>query len=92
MKAAAAYFGSMMIQSLVGQLDGTIDDLDRTPGLARNPDGSLDIWIGAASPGPERESNWLPAPEGPFALFMRAYLPRPELLDGRWRLPPVEPA
>ena len=81
-----------------GQFFFTRNDLnrfaigDRTPGLARNPDGSLDIWIGAASPGPERESNWLPAPEGPFALFMRAYLPRPELLDGRWRLPPVEPA
>jgi hypothetical protein len=81
-----------------GQFFFTRNDLsrfaigDRTPGLAYNPDGSLDIWIGAASPGTERESNWLPAPEGPFALFMRAYLPRPELLDGRWRLPPVTPA
>jgi hypothetical protein len=81
-----------------GQFFFTRNDLsrfaigDRTPGLAYNPDGSLDIWIGAASPGTERESNWLPAPEGPFALFMRAYLPRPELRDGRWRLPPVTPA
>lgn len=81
-----------------GQFFFTRNDLnrfaigDRTPGLAYNADGSLDLWIGAASPGAERESNWLPAPEGPFALFMRAYLPRPELLDGRWRLPPVEPA
>jgi len=81
-----------------GQFFFTRNDLnrfaigDRTPGLAYNADGSLDIWIGAASPGAERESNWLPAPETPFALFMRAYLPRPELLDGRWRLPPVEPA
>lgn len=62
---------------------------DRTPGLTRNADGSLDLWIGHASPGPERECNWLPAPAGPFALFMRGYLPRPELLDGRYRLPPV---
>ena len=81
-----------------GQFFFTRNDLsrfaigDRTPGLAYNPDGSLDIWIGAASPGTERESNWLPAPESPFALYMRAYLPRPELLEGRWRLPPVEPA
>ena len=81
-----------------GQFFFTRNDLnrfaigDRTQGLAYNPDGSLDIWIGAASPGPERESNWLPAPESPFALYMRAYLPRPELLEGRWRLPPVEPA
>jgi hypothetical protein len=65
---------------------------DRTPGLATNADGSLDIWIGHERPGPERESNWLPAPAGPFALFMRAYLPRPELLEGRYRLPPVMPA
>ncbi len=62
---------------------------DRTPGLVRNADGSLDIWIGHASPGADRESNWLPAPEGPFALFMRAYLPKPELLDGGYRLPRV---
>jgi len=65
---------------------------DRTPGLALNADGSLDIWIGNRSPGPERESNWLPAPAGPFALFIRAYLPKPELLDGRYRLPQVTPA
>ena len=63
---------------------------DRTPGLTANPDGSLDIWIGHESPGAGREANWLPAPPGPFALFMRAYLPKPDLLDGRYRLPPVE--
>lgn len=62
---------------------------DRTPGLKTNDDGSLDIWIGNENPGPEREANWLPAPAGPFALFMRAYLPKPELLDGHYRLPPV---
>lgn len=65
---------------------------DRTLGLAYNPDGSLDIWIGADSPGSERESNWLPSPAGPFALFMRAYLPQASLLEGQYRLPPVLPA
>ena len=65
---------------------------DRTAGLAFGPDGGLDIWIGHESPGGERDSNWLPAPAGPFALFMRAYLPKPELLESRYRLPPVEPA
>ena len=62
---------------------------DRTPGLARNADGSLDIWIGHDNPGAEREANWLPAPAGPFALFLRAYLPKRELLDGEYRLPPI---
>ncbi|HZZ30894.1 MAG TPA: DUF1254 domain-containing protein, partial [Phenylobacterium sp.] len=65
---------------------------DRTPGLTPNPDGSLDIWIGHADPGPGRSANWLPAPAGPFALFMRAYLPKPALLDGEFRLPEIEPA
>lgn len=65
---------------------------DRTEGLTYNDDGSLDIWIGAQSPGGEREANWLPAPAGPFALFMRAYLPKAEMLEGAYRLPPVLPA
>jgi hypothetical protein len=63
---------------------------DRTPGLRTNADGSLDIWIGNRSPGPGLGANWLPAPAGPFALFMRAYLPKPELLQGYYRMPPVE--
>lgn len=61
---------------------------DRTPGLVTNPDGSLDIWIGSERP-PTGDANWLPAPAAPFALFMRAYLGKPELIDGGYRLPPV---
>ncbi|MCW5760331.1 MAG: DUF1254 domain-containing protein, partial [Phenylobacterium sp.] len=64
---------------------------DRTPGLKKNADGSLDIWIARADPGGERSSNWLPAPaEGPFTLSFRAYLPKPDLLDGRYRLPAIQ--
>jgi hypothetical protein len=66
---------------------------DRTPGLKKNADGSLDIWIARADPGGERSSNWLPAPaEGPFTLSFRAYLPKPDLMDGRYRLPAIQPA
>ncbi|MBP7704033.1 MAG: DUF1254 domain-containing protein [Caulobacter sp.] len=66
---------------------------DRTRGLKRNADGSVDLWIGRADPGGERSANWLPAPKaGPFSLTMRTYLPRAELLDGRWRLPAIEKA
>jgi hypothetical protein len=65
---------------------------ERSEGLTYNDDGSLDVWIGHESPGAGRESNWLPAPSGPFALFMRAYLPRPELLEGSYHLPPVTAA
>ena len=63
---------------------------DRTPGLKRNADGALDLWIGRADPGGEHSANWLPAPKsGPFALFLRAYLPRAEFLDGRFRVPAI---
>jgi hypothetical protein len=65
---------------------------DRTPGLAANADGSLDIFIGNADPGGARTANWLPAPAGPFTLTLRAYLPKPPLLNGDYRLPPMTPA
>lgn len=63
---------------------------DRTPGLRRNRDGSIDIWIQRAEPGRGRRSNWLPAPPGPFVLTLRAYEPRLALRDGRFVLPPLE--
>jgi hypothetical protein len=64
---------------------------DRTGGLVRNPDGSLDILIQRDSPGADREANWLPIPAQKFALVARAYLPRAALLDGSFRYPGVEP-
>ena len=64
---------------------------DRTAGLKREADGSLNLWIGRTDPGGDRSSNWLPAPKsGPFAMYLRTYLPRAELLDGRFRFKPVE--
>lgn len=64
---------------------------DRTPGLRRDPDGGVDIWISHEDPGPERRSNWLPAPNAPFQMNFRAYLPRADLREGRYRLPALEP-
>lgn len=60
---------------------------DRTPGLAYNRDGSLDLWICRQDPGGKRTANWLPAPDGPFMLSLRAYLPRPTLITGEYRAP-----
>jgi len=65
---------------------------DRTDGLRRNQDGSLDIWVARGDPGPARRSNWLPAPSAaPFMLSMRAYLPRHELSSGVYRFPALQP-
>lgn len=66
---------------------------DRTPGLRRNADGSLDLWIGERDPGAPRHSNWLPAPgDRPYALVLRTYIPDASLLSGEYRLPPLVPS
>jgi hypothetical protein len=54
-------------------------------------DGSLTITISQAEPTDAvARANWLPAPEGQFALIMRAYVPTQPVLDGSYKLPNVE--
>ncbi len=63
------------------------------PGMKRNADGSLTIYVQKASPGKTREANWLPAPDGPIYLVMRLYWPKdtePSILppgEGNWKPP-----
>jgi hypothetical protein len=52
-------------------------------------DGSLTLYAGAKSPGKDKESNWLPAPEGAFSLYIRAYWAEKPVLDGQWKPPAV---
>ena len=59
------------------------------PGLKKNSDGSLTIYIQNKSPGPDKESNWLPAPDGPIYMVMRLYWPKEEALNGTWKPAPI---
>jgi len=54
-----------------------------------NPDGSLDLYFQNASPGADKEANWLPAPKGAFNLTMRLYAPTGDALTGKWNPPPI---
>ena len=61
-----------------------------TQGLKNNTDGSLDIYLQHQSPGKEKESNWLPSPQGstPFNMILRLYVPDEQALNGTWPYPP----
>jgi hypothetical protein len=43
------------------------------PGMKKDADGSLTLYIQKESPGNPTASNWLPAPDGPIYLVMRLY-------------------
>lgn len=60
------------------------------PQLKTDADGGITIHIQKDSPGPEREANWLPAPDGRFMLVARYYWPKDALLEYEWSSPKVE--
>jgi hypothetical protein len=57
------------------------------PSLVADPDGGYTFLVQNASPGIDKESNWLPAPAGPFQLVLRLYWPKPDALNGTWKPP-----
>lgn len=63
--------------------------------MKKNPDGSMTLYIQKDSPGTEKQSNWLPAPDGPVYLVMRLYWPKteaPSILpagSGTWQPPGI---
>jgi hypothetical protein len=68
----------------------TLSERDK---LKFNADGSVDLYLQAANPGPDKESNWLPAPEGKFVTMLRLYWPNetaPSILNGTWKPPAVQ--
>ena len=54
-------------------------------------DGSLTLYVSRENPGAAKQSNWLPAPDGPFYSILRVYLPDEAVLKGTWKQPPMRP-
>lgn len=63
--------------------------LSSSAGLRTRSDGSLDLAI-QADPPADPDVNWLPAPRDEFSVALRMYLPRPEVLDRSYQLPPIQ--
>jgi hypothetical protein len=65
------------------------------PGMQKNADGSLTLYIQKDSPGEALEANWLPAPNDTIYLVMRLYWPKdtpPSILppgQGTWKPPAI---
>ena len=58
-----------------------------------NPDGSVDLYLQADSPGKAKEANWLPTPKAKFSSMLRLYWPTdtpPSILDGTWKPPAIK--
>lgn len=75
------------------------NDLDRyslgtkNKALRYNTDGSLTLTASNQRPNDDAAvSNWLPAPDGPFSLYLRAYWPTDNIISGTWNPPAVERA
>ena len=60
------------------------------PNLKRDADGGITLHVQNESPGEDKETNWLPAPKGPFFAVMRLYWPKTEALNGEWKAPPLQ--
>jgi hypothetical protein len=61
------------------------------PQLKPDVDGGYTLVISHASPGADKESNWLPAPAGAFLMVLRCYYPKQPVIDGSWTQPPLRP-
>ncbi len=53
-------------------------------------DGSLTLYLQKDSPEFDLEANWLPTPDGSFYTLTQIYLPKPKMLNGPWKQPPIQ--
>ena len=58
-------------------------------GMKADADGGMTIYLQRDNPGTEHESNWLPAPDGPFFLILRTYLPEDDIVKQTWQPPKI---
>ena len=67
---------------------------DRTPGLVKEADGTINVYIQPEPPTvPAQRANWLPSPaKGNFYLIMRTYGPKQPIIDQTWEPPAIMPA
>jgi hypothetical protein len=76
-------------------LDRYLINSPMLPNMKKNADGSLTLYIQKDSPGKDKESNWLPAPNDLIYLAMRLYWPKtesPSILppgEGTWKPPGI---
>jgi hypothetical protein len=76
-------------------LDRYLINSPMLPDMKMNADGSLTLYIQKDSPGKDKESNWLPAPNDLIYLAMRLYWPKttpPSILPpgkGTWQPPAI---
>jgi hypothetical protein len=61
------------------------------PDLKLDADGGLTLYVQHKAPAKDLQSNWLPAPNGPFYGVLRLYLPKPEVISGEWKMPLLTP-
>lgn len=64
----------------------------KSKSLQFGAEGSLTLYVQHQQPSEERKANWLPVPKDDFSLYIRAYWPKAEILEGRWTPPSVERA
>ena len=60
----------------------------KSKSMKKNADGSLTLYFQHESPGVDKETNWVPTPTDEFSLYIRAYWPKDEILNGSW-VPPA---
>jgi hypothetical protein len=59
-------------------------------GYKLDKDGGLTLYVQKDAPEKDKESNWLPADEGDFAVVFRIYGPGQKIVNQTWKMPPLE--